>query len=110
MLISLVRASLVLMMAFVTLSSCTFASSPGEMTSSITPKPFSLVDSDSPSYKVTDGLLFVATSTQKQPYSAVQVYNTRAKGQPMIASLTNDIDDPQSACIDQHRTLYVINV
>ena len=61
-------------------------------------------------YKVSDGLLFIADSAEKKPpYDDVQIYDLREKGQPEIAHITNEVNQPQSVCIDNHKTLYVVN-
>jgi len=61
------------------------------------------------SYKVTKGLLFVALSGMRAPYDQVNVYDTRAKNPSPLATITDGVSYPQSACMDSEGTLYVTN-
>ena len=60
-------------------------------------------------YKVSPGLLYVALFNPGSESDKVQVYNTKVKDPRPIASITNGISEPQSACIDGDGTLYVVN-
>lgn len=60
-------------------------------------------------YAVTKGLLFVALPDSEYPYENIKVYDVRKKDPKPIVDITDDIDEPQSVCIDGRRTLYVLN-
>jgi hypothetical protein len=60
-------------------------------------------------YKVSPGLLYVALSGIRAPYDQVNVYDTRAKNPSPLATITDGVSYPQSACMDSDGTLYVTN-
>jgi hypothetical protein len=59
----------------------------------------------SPGYKVTNGLLYVAN----YDINDVTVYNARVNDPPVLATISEDVNTPSGACVDGHGTLYITN-
>ena len=77
-----------------------------------TPPPSALQrawQSSESSYKVSKGLLFVALPDAETPYNDVQVYDVRQRNPKPLAHITNGVNQPETVCIDEKRTLYVVN-
>lgn len=60
-------------------------------------------------YQVKKGLLFVALAGIEKPYNDVQIYDVRKSDPAPLADITDNVDDPQSVCIDKRQTVYVLN-
>jgi sugar lactone lactonase YvrE len=60
-------------------------------------------------YKASFGLLYVVLSDVEAPYDRVNVYNARKRDPSPLATITDGISYPQSACVDNDGTLYVTN-
>src|SRR5580692_2107312 len=103
-----VRSSLILGAALIVLSSC----SP-ETPMHAAPAPTQefaapILPQSTSGYSVKRGLLFIADSDIYKAYNDVQVYDVLKKNE-LVAKITDKVDYPQSVCIDNNKTLYVVN-
>lgn len=102
------RLSFIITTALFLLSSCTPARSDyaiAPLTQVVAPR---ISSGSGTNYPVTKGLLFVTNSDVEKPYDEIQIYNVRKKD-ALVDVITNEVSYPQSVCLDNHRTLYVVN-
>jgi hypothetical protein len=60
-------------------------------------------------YTVKPGLLFVAVTDPEYPYDDVQIYDVKEKNPKPLAIIRDGVSQPDDACIDGNKTLYVMN-